>query len=215
MITAMCDVMKEAYRRGWITTRDGNASLRIANSKRIHMTPSGVRKNVINPEMLVKIDIQENGELTFRSGMNLDATGEWEMHYLILKEATTTKSVVHLHPTNIIAAMHVGWDLHEMVKPFPEVYRYTRVGHNVDSVAPLSNELASETKKMLGVQHNIQEFDIVGQKSHGVAAVGKNPWDAFEHIERVEHIAQIVLASGVKPDISINKKEWWKVRGMP
>ena len=199
MITAMCDVMKEAYRRGWITTRDGNTSLRIANSKRLHMTPSGVRKNVVNPEMLIKIEMKDDGGLDFHSAMNLQATGEWEMHYLILKEATTTKSVVHLHPTNIIAAMHVGWDLHEMVKPFPEVYRYTRVGRNVGSYPPLSKELAEGTKRQLGVSKNVQEYDIVGQQSHGVTAVGKNPWDAFEHIERLEHIAQIVLASGVKP----------------
>jgi L-fuculose-phosphate aldolase len=178
------------------------------------MTPSGVRKNVVNPEMLVKFDIQEDQSLKFFSNMNLQATGEWEMHYLILKEATSTKSVVHLHPTNIIAAMHIGWDLYEMVKPFPEVYRYTKVGHNVPSLAPLSQELASETKKMLGVDGQAQEFDIVGQTSHGVTAVGKNPWDAFEHIERVEHIAQIVLASGVKPELTTKKKEWWQMRGM-
>ena len=40
------------------------------------------------------------------------------------------------------------------------------------------------------------KYDIVGQKAHGVCAVGRNPWDAFEHIERLEHICQIVLASG-------------------
>lgn len=28
MLKEVCDVFKEAYRRGWITTRDGNASLR-------------------------------------------------------------------------------------------------------------------------------------------------------------------------------------------
>lgn len=27
MLTAMGDVMREAYRRGWITTRDGNVSV--------------------------------------------------------------------------------------------------------------------------------------------------------------------------------------------
>ena len=43
------------------------------------------------------------------------------------------------------------------------------------------------------------EYDIVGQKDHGVCAVGNSPWDAFEHIERLEHICQIVLASGVEP----------------
>ena len=123
--------------------------------------------------------------------------------------------MVHIHPTNIIAAMHAGWDLHEMVKPFPEVFRYTRVGHNVPMVPPLSQELAEFTKVHLGIESNVQRYDIVGQVSHGVTAVGANPWDAFEHIERVEHIAQIVLASGVRPDLLDADKKWWHgVRGI-
>ena len=28
MLTAMGDVMREAYKRGWITTRDGNISVK-------------------------------------------------------------------------------------------------------------------------------------------------------------------------------------------
>jgi len=32
-----------------------------------------------------------------------------------------------------------------------------------------------------------------------VCAIGPNPWDAYEHIERLEHICEIVLRSGVKP----------------
>ena len=28
-----------------------------------------------------------------------------------------------------------------------------------------------------------------------VTAIAKNPWDAFEHIERVDHICKIVLAA--------------------
>ena len=51
MLTAMCDVMKEAYRRGWITTRDGNVSVRRGRDNRIYMTPGGVRKNVINVDL--------------------------------------------------------------------------------------------------------------------------------------------------------------------
>ena len=61
----------------------------------------------------------------------------------------------------------------------------------------LSKELAEHTAQNLGIENGIRKFDIVGQKNHGVTAVGKNPWEAFEHIERVEHICQIVLASGV------------------
>ena len=193
----MGDVMREAYKRNWITTRDGNCAVRIKGSDTIYMTPSGIRKTLICPEMICRMVLGE--ELDFQSSMNLNVTGEWEMHYLILKDATTTMSTVHLHPPNIVAAMYAGWELSEMVKPFPEVFRYTRVGPNVAAWDALSKELASDTSEKLGMENGIRKFDIVGQANHGVTAVGKNPWEAFEHIERVEHICQIVLASGVQP----------------
>ena len=193
----MGDVMREAYKRNWITTRDGNCAVRIKNSNTIYMTPSGVRKTLICPEMICRVMLGE--ELHFENNMNLNVTGEWEMHYLILKEAATTTASVHLHPPNIVAAMYAGWELPEMIKPFPEVFRYTRVGANVAAWNALSKELATHTENNLGIENGIRKFDIVGQKNHGVTAVGKNPWEAFEHIERVEHICQIVLASGVQP----------------
>ena len=193
----MGDVMREAYKRNWITTRDGNCAVRIKGSDTIYMTPSGIRKTLICPEMICRMVLGE--ELDFQSSMNLNVTGEWEMHYLILKDTTTTMSTVHLHPPNMVAAMYAGWELSEMVKPFPEVFRYTRVGPNVAAWDALSKELASDTSEKLGMENGIRKFDIVGQANHGVTAVGKNPWEAFEHIERVEHICQIVLASGVQP----------------
>ena len=204
MITAMGDVMREAYKRNWITTRDGNCAVRIKGSDIIYFTPSAVRKTLICPEMIVRMTTGK--ELTFHSSMNLQATGEWDMHYRILKDTTANTSSVHLHPPNIVAAMYAGWNLQEMIEPFPEVFRYTRVGHNVAAWQALSKELAEHTAKNLGVENGVRKFDIVGQKNHGVTAVGKNPWEAFEHIERVEHICQIVLASGVQPSRKNNGK---------
>lgn len=198
MLTAMGDVMREAYDRNWITTRDGNVAVKKKNSDVIYMTPSAVRKTLICPEMIVKMKI--GNEIEFQSPMNMSPTGEWEMHYRILKESKRTLSTVHLHPPNIVAAMYAGWNLNEMVEPFPEVFRYTRVGPNVAAWKALSKELAEHTTQNLGVENGIRKFDIVGQKNHGVTAVGKDPWEAFEHIERVEHICQIVLASGIKPE---------------
>ena len=193
MITALGDVMREAYKRNWITTRDGNCAVRIKGSNTIYMTPSGIRKTLICPEMICRMVLGE--ELDFQSSMNLNVTGEWEMHYLILKDTTSTMSAVHLHPPNIVAAMYAGWELSEMVKPFPEVFRYTRVGPNVEAWDALSKELARDTSEKLGVESGIRKFDIVGQANHGATAVGKHPWDAFEHIERLEHICEIVLKS--------------------
>ena len=204
MITAMGDVMREAYKRNWITTRDGNCAVRIKGSDIIYFTPSAVRKTLICPEMIVRMTTGK--EMIFHSPMNLQATGEWDMHYRILKDATASTSSVHLHPPNIVAAMYAGWNLQEMIEPFPEVFRYTRVGHNVAAWQALSKELAEHTAQNLGVENGIRKFDIVGQKNHGVCAVGPNPWDAFEHIERLEHICEIVLKSGVKPNKKKNGK---------
>ena len=58
MLTAIGDVMREAYKRGWITTRDGNCSVRMKNRPYLYITPSGVRKTIIHPESVVKIKIK-------------------------------------------------------------------------------------------------------------------------------------------------------------
>ena len=57
MITAACDVMAKAYENGWITTRDGNVSVRRKDSSTVYISPSGIRKNTIRVEDMVKMKI--------------------------------------------------------------------------------------------------------------------------------------------------------------
>jgi len=128
-------------------------------------------------------------------------SGELEMHWQLLKDATKTRCVLHVHSTNIVAAMYAGWDLKSMALQFPEIYRYTKVGPNVPVLPAISQALADETSRALGLKDGKVQYDVVGQGNHGVCSVGQNPWDAFEHIERLEHICQIVLNSGVRPSI--------------
>ena len=194
MLTAMGDVMREAYKRNWITTRDGNISLKRKSSNLLYITPSGVRKTIIHPEHILKMKIHE-GVIILDQSKN--PSGELQMHWNIQRNTKKTRAVVHLHPTNCVAAMHAGICLKEMVKPFPELYRYTRVGKNVSAHPPLTQELADDTARRLKVKEDgSYAFDIVGQVGHGVCAVGPDPWSAFEHIERLEHICKIVLLSG-------------------
>jgi L-fuculose-phosphate aldolase len=93
--------------------------------------------------------------------------------------------------------MHAGIDLSTVSAAFPELNRYTRVAPNVGDVPPISQELADRCHENLKLDDagNIA-YDIVGIKGHGVVAIDTSPWRAFEHIERLEHICQIVLASG-------------------
>ena len=204
MLTAIGDVMRELHKRGWITTRDGNVSLRFKDDPRLIITPSGWRKTILHPEHLVKIGILD-GELLISKEQA--PSGELHMHWLLQKSGSHNRAVVHAHPTHIIAAMYRGFDLPAICDQFPEIYRYTRVGPSVPALPAISAELGVATALAHKIDQNGKvEFDVVGQSAHGVCAIGKNPWDAFEHIERLNHICEIVLASGISPDAAHKKQ---------
>jgi len=215
MLETICETMVSAYDRNWITSRDGNVSIRHHDRDHFYITPSGIRKQTMQPELFKKIQIV-NGffgqpprqvydwtEMPYTDiSANLKPSGEIPLHFGLQKEMgqhrNDVRVVMHFHPTYIVAAMHKGIQLNELVKDFPELSRYTKVAPNVPDVAPISQELADETITRLGVDKNgYISHDIIGIKGHGVVAIDTSPWRAFEHIERLEHICKIVLASGV------------------
>ena len=204
MLETICDTMLEAYRRNWITSRDGNVSIRHHDRDHFYITPSGVRKQTLQPDQFKKISIQGTGwheEPYTDISAKLRPSGEIPLHFGLQRNMGQHRGdvrvVMHFHSTYCVAAMHAGIDLGTIVNDFPELSRYTRVASNVPDVPPISQELADQCHYNLGLddQGNIQ-FDIVGIKGHGVVSIDSSPWRAFEHIERLEHISRIVLASG-------------------
>jgi L-fuculose-phosphate aldolase len=113
---------------------------------------------------------------------------------------------VHVHATHVVAAIYAGIDLQAISAEFPEISRYTRVGSTVPVLPALSRELADATSKCLGLRKDgTLEFDIVGQANHGVCAVAMDPWAAYEHVERLDHVCEIVLKSGVGARVVTNR----------
>jgi L-fuculose-phosphate aldolase len=206
MLETICDIMVDAYKRNWITSRDGNVSIRHHDRNHFYITPSGVRKQTMQPDQFKKIGISPSGmlwqDLPYSDiSANLKPSGELPLHFGLQKEMGQHKDdvrvVVHVHPTYCIAAMHAGIDLSTISDAFPELNRYTKVAPNVGDVPPISQELADRCHENLKLDDsgNIA-YDIVGIKGHGVVAIDTSPWRAYEHIERLEHICKIVLASG-------------------
>ena len=208
MLETVCEIFKEAYNRGWITARDGNASVRYAEQNYFYITPSGVRKQFMQPEMFKKIGIVEGvyGQppvidytheiLDYTDvSANLKPSGEFPMHFGLQKEISTpVRVVLHMHPTYTVAAMYKGVDLQKLLLEFPELSRYTSIAPTVPEIEPITQELADATIKNLEVHKGLVKYDIVGYDRHGVVAVDTSPWRAFEHIERLEHICKIILA---------------------
>ena len=205
MLETICDTLVEAYSRNWITSRDGNVSIRHHDRDHFYITPSGVRKQTLQPDQFKKIRIVSSlmwqEEFYTDISANLKPSGEIPLHFGLQKNmgqhSNDVRVVVHVHPTYCIAAMHAGIDLSTISDSFPELNRYTKVAPNVGDVAPISQELADRCHENLQLDHygNIA-YDIVGIKGHGVVAIDTSPWRAFEHIERLEHICKIVLSSG-------------------
>ena len=215
MLETICDIMVDAYKRNWITSRDGNVSIRHHDRDHFYITPSGVRKQTLQPDQFKKIKINRSihsgwgtadflyahEELPYTDiSSALKPSGELPLHFGLQKEMGQHKNdvrvVVHVHPTYCVAAMHAGIQLNELVKDFPELSRYTKVAPNVGDVPPISQELADQCFDKIGLdKHGNIAHDIVGIKGHGVVAIDTSPWRAYEHIERLEHICKIVLAS--------------------
>jgi len=205
MLETICEVLEDAYKRNWITSRDGNVSIRHHDRDHFYITPSSVRKQTLQPDQFKKIGISPDKmlwhELEYTDiSKNLKPSGELPLHFGLQKNlgqhSNDVRVVVHVHPTYCIAAMHAGIDLSTISDAFPELNRYTRVAPNVGDVPPISQELADQCHTMLQLDSdgNIA-YDIVGIKGHGVVAIDTSPWRAYEHIERLEHICKIVLAS--------------------
>jgi L-fuculose-phosphate aldolase len=204
MLETICDIMVDAYKRNWITSRDGTVSIRHHDRDHFYITPSGVRKQTLQPDQFKKISIHGllwQEDYYSEISANLRPSGEIPLHFGLQRamgqHSNDVRVVVHVHPTYCIAAMHAGIDLSTISNQFPELNRYTKVAPNVGDVPPISQELADNCfeKLQLDEYGNIA-YDIVGIKGHGVVAIDTSPWRAYEHIERLEHICKIVLASG-------------------
>lgn len=221
MISEICAVFKEAYRRGWITTRDGNASMKRPESPWFYVSPSGVRKQELIPEMFIKLDISNEGTsrerwvnrdealLKQRLNAGLSPTGELPMHHLLQRKIVGEhpRVVLHLHPTHVIAMTR--WllrdaenfmltkkqerSLQDLAEEYPEIFRYTRVGVVLGYIPPISEALGRAVADVMVDGDGNVFSDVVALDRHGAVSIGRDPWEAFEHIERLNHICEIAL----------------------
>ncbi len=197
MLETISELFEEAYKRNWITARDGNASIRWHDRDHFYVTPSGIRKQTLQPEMFKKMNLHGD-ELPYTDiSSKLKPSGELPMHLQLQRKINTeVRVVLHLHPTYTVAAMYAGIQLQDLLKEFPELSRYTTVATNVPMLPPITQELADACTKHIGLlpETGHISYNIVGMDRHGVIAVDTSPWRAFEHIERTEHVAKIVMA---------------------
>ena len=115
MLETICEVMLDAYKRNWITSRDGNVSIRHHDRDHFYITPSGVRKQTLQPDQFKKISIhgllwQEQYYTDISA--NLKPSGEIPLHFGLQRamgqHSGDVRVVVHVHPTYCICLLYTS-----------------------------------------------------------------------------------------------------------
>ena len=177
---AVCRVGRLLYDRGYVAANDGNISVKVAEN-RLLITPSGVSKGRMTPEMLLVTDMDG----TVIEG-DRHPTSEGKMHLEVYRGRPDANAVVHAHPpvSTAFAVCRRGLEtpyLSELVAGLGQVPCTT-------SFAMLSTEEVPES-----VRPYLADYNALLLANHGALAWGGDLWEAFDRLETVEHTAKIVL----------------------
>ena len=175
----ICRIGRLLYDRGYVAANDGNISVRCGD--RLVMTPSGVSKGRMTPDMLLVTDLEGN----VLEG-NRHPTSEGKMHLAVYRHRPDVRAVVHAHPpvSTAFAACRKGLEtpyLAELVVGLGTV-------PCTPGFAMLSTEEVPES-----VVPYLPDHNAVLLANHGSLTWGGDLWEAFDRMETVEHTAKIVL----------------------
>jgi L-fuculose-phosphate aldolase len=167
------------YQKQFVAANDGNMTVRVADDAVI-MTPTGVSKGDLTPDMLLKVDFAGNIlEGTYRP------TSEMPMHLRIYRENGDIQSTAHAHSVFLSCFANLGAELDLSITPS------TAALSGRIPVAPYCNPGSSELAD--AVAPDVRDFIVVMLANHGHISWGRTPVEAWHILEESEHYARIVL----------------------
>lgn len=196
----ICDIGKRIYDKGFVAANDGNISIRISDNEFL-ITPTGVSKGFLTPEMILKIDGEGNvldGTPTYLP------TSEMKMHLLVYQERLDIEAIVHVHPPYATAFAIAGIPLDQAIMPESVVYLGTIP--IAEYGTPSTEEVPDAVKKHV---HNHQGVLL---ENHGALTWGKSLEHAYNLMESLEFTAKINwISKQLNGDRELSKKHVQKL----
>lgn len=198
----MCAVGKLLYDRGYVAANDGNLSMKV-EPDRLLVTPSGVSKGRLTPDMLLVTDLEGN----VLEG-NRHPSSETKMHLAVYRGRPDVGAVVHAHPpvSTAFAVCRRGMEtpyLSELVTGLGAV-------PCTPSFAMLSTDQVPRS-----VEPYLADHCAVLLANHGALTWGEDLWEAFDRMETVEHTAKILLNARLLGDlVALTQEETAELRSM-
>ncbi len=181
----LCELGKRLWEKGFTPANDGNLSMR-AGPDRILITPAGVSKSLLSPDMIVLVDGQ--GE-PLDDGSPWSASSEINLHLMCYNARPGIGAVCHAHPPAATAYAAVGKALpHELLDEARTLLGPVPCA----SYAPAGSEELARA-----AQPHILAGKAVLLANHGALTVGKDLHEAWATMERLEHTALVGLYAGL------------------
>lgn len=176
----ICEVGRRMYEKNFVASNDGNISVRLA-ANRILTTPTGVSKGFMTPESMVIVDLE---------GQVISAgkpSSEIPMHLFVYRERPDVQAVVHAHPLHATGFAAAGLSLEDCVT--------AEIIVTLGSIPLAPYGTPSTPKLPETLRPFIHHNDAFLLANHGAVTVGKDLWDAYYKMERLEHYAHIIFIS--------------------
>ncbi len=177
---AIVDAGTVLYKQGYVVSNDGNISVRISPDT-IVVTPTGVSKGDMNPDMMVVMDLDGN---VISKGLR-GPSSEVKMHLRVYRENPDVTAVVHAHPIYATSFAIAGVPLDKPILSeamlqvgVVPVAHYAKPGTTdvPDSIAPF-----------------VKDYAAVMLSNHGVLTWGSDLEQALARMEVVENYAKVTL----------------------
>jgi L-fuculose-phosphate aldolase len=176
----ICEIGRRLYEKNFVAANDGNISVRL-DANRVLTTPTGVSKGFMTPESMVIVDLEGRPLSTGKP------SSEILLHLFIYRERPDVQAVVHAHPLHATGFAAAGLSLEGCVT--------AEIIVTLGSI-PLAPYGTPSTPKLPDtLRPYIHHHDAFLLANHGAVTAGKDLWEAYYKMERLEHYAHIILIS--------------------
>jgi L-fuculose-phosphate aldolase len=178
----ICSIGRKMYQKQFVAANDGNLTIRVSKDA-IIMTPTGVSKGDLTPDMLLKVDL--NGNILRGSSSTYKPTSEMPMHLRIYREDDAIMSTAHAHPIFLSCFANMGAELDPALTPA------TAGISGKIPVAPYCNPGSYELAD--SVAPYVRDYSIVMLANHGPISWGTSPLAAWYILEEAENYAKLAI----------------------
>ena len=175
------EVGRRLYARAYTASNDGNISVRLG-ADRLLMTPKGVCKGFMTPDMLCITDLDGR-----KLQGDRDPSSEMLMHLEVYRQRSDVQAVVHAHPPIATGFAVAGIPLTRAV--LAEVLTTLGSIPIAEYATPSTQELPEAVRKY------IKAHDGMLLANHGALTVGGDVFAAYYKMETIEHFAKISLVA--------------------